>query len=86
MRLQKTVDDTLRKISMKTTRVVSDEHYLQLQESKPKMTVLEDELRMFIKDEDEFNAISTISLQKLKQGKTRLLINIPNNYSLPKLT
>ena len=54
MRLQKRVDEILRKTSMEITRVVSAEHYLQLQESKPSMTVLEDKLRKFTKDEGEF--------------------------------
>ena len=39
---------------MEITRVVSDEHNLQLQESKPKMTLLKDKLRKFTKDEVEF--------------------------------
>ena len=63
---------------MEITRLVSDEHYQQLQESKPKMTVLEDKLRKVTKDEGEFNII-TISLPKLKQRKTRLSINKPKH-------
>ena len=57
-RLQKTVDDILRKTSMEITLVVSDDHYIQLQESKPKMTVLEDKLRKLTKDQGEFDAIT----------------------------
>ena len=81
-RLQKTVDDILRKTSMEITWVVSDDHHIQLQESKPKMTVLEDKLRKFCKDEGEFDAIThNVYTKKLKQKKTttRLLINKPNN-------
>ena len=57
-RLQNAVDDILRKTSMEITRVVSDEHYRQLQESKPKMTELENKLRQFTKDEGELNTIT----------------------------
>ena len=43
---------------MEITRLVSDEHYQQLQESKPMMAVLEDKLRKYTKDEGEFNIIT----------------------------
>lgn len=41
-RLQKVMGKILRKTSIETTGIASDEHYLQLQESKPKMTELKE--------------------------------------------
>ena len=72
-RLQKAVDDILRKTSMEITRLVSDEHYQQLQESKPKMTVLEDKLRKFTKDEGEFNRITHNIFTKTEAKKNKIV-------------
>ena len=72
-RLQKTVDDILRKTSIEITWVVSDDHYIQLQESKPKMTVLEDKLRKFTKDEGEFDAITHKCLYKNLKQKNKIV-------------
>ena len=80
LRLQKTVDEILRKTSMEITRVVSDEHNLQLQESKPKMTLLEDKLSKFTKDQGEFNAITHNIFTKIEtKKKIRILIDKPKN-------
>ena len=73
MRLQKKIDEILRKNSMEITRVVSDEHYLQLQESKPKMTVLADKLRKFTKDEGEFNIITHNIFTKTDTKKNKIV-------------
>ena len=72
-RLQKAVDDILRKTLMEITRLVSDEHYQQLQESKPKMTVLEDKLRKFTKDEGEFNIITHNIFTKTEAKKNKII-------------
>ena len=64
-RLQKTMDAIVRKTSMDVTLVVlSGEHYLQLQVSKPKMNVLEDNLRNLTEDKDEFTTITHNSFTK----------------------
>ena len=52
---------------------MSDGHYLQLQESKPKMTVLEDKLRKFIKDEGEFDAITHNIFTKTEKKKNKIV-------------
>ena len=72
-RLQNRVDEILQKTSMEITRVVSDEHYLQLQESKQKMTVLEDKLRKFTKDEGEFNTITHNIFTKTETKKNKIV-------------
>ena len=73
MRLHKRVDEILRKTSIEITRVVSDEHYLQLQISKPKMTLLEDKLRKFTKDEGEFNTITHNIFTKSETKKNEII-------------
>ena len=70
-RLENRVDGILRKASMEITRIVSDEHYLQLQESKPNTTVLKDKLRKFTKDEGEFDSITHNIFTKTETKKTR---------------
>ena len=72
MRPPKRVEEIFRKTSMEITRSVSDEHYLQLQESTPKMTVLEDKLRKFTKDEDEFNTITYNFFTKTETKKNEI--------------
>lgn len=72
-RLQNAVDEILRKTSMEITRIVSDEHYQQLQESKPKMTELEDKLRQFTKDEGEFNNITHTVFTKTEAKKNKIV-------------
>ena len=74
MLLQNRVDEILRKTSMEITRVVSDEHYLQLQESKPKMTVLKDKLRKFTKDKGEFNTITHNIFTKTETKKNKIVV------------
>ena len=73
MRLQKELDEILRKTSMEITRIVSDEHYLQLQESKPTMTVLEDKLRKFTKDGGESNTITHNIFTKTETKKNKIV-------------
>ena len=83
-RLQNAVDDILRKTSMEITRVVSDEHYRQLQKSKPKMTELENKLRQFTKDEGEFNTITHKIFTKTESKKNKIVDK--QNKKLNKLT
>ena len=73
MHLQKRVDEILRKTLMEITRVVSDEHYLQLQESKPKMTLLKDKLGKFTKDKGEFNNITHNIFSKTEAKKNKIV-------------
>lgn len=72
-RLQKIVDGILKKTSLEITRVVSEEHYLQLQESKPKMAELEDKLRKTVKDEGEFNTITHSIFNKTETKKNKII-------------
>jgi hypothetical protein len=48
----------LQKTSMKITRIIIHERYLQLQESKPNMTELEDNLKKIVRTEGKFDIIS----------------------------
>ena len=69
---------------MEITRVVSDKHYRQLQESKPKMTELENKLRQFSKDEGEFNTITHNIFTKTESKKNKIVDK--QNKKLNKLT
>lgn len=72
-RLQNVVDRILRKTSMEITRIVSDEHYLQLQESKPKMTELENKVRKMTSNEGEFNIITHNIFTKTEAKKNKIV-------------
>ena len=58
---------------MEITRLVLDEHYQQLQESKPMMAVLEDKLRKYTKDEGEFNIITHNIFTKTEAKKNKII-------------
>lgn len=83
-RLQKIVDGILRKTSMEITRIVSEEHYLQLQESKSKMTELENKLRKVTSNEGEFNTITHNIFTKTESKKNKIVDK--QNKKLSKLT
>ena len=72
-RLQNVVDRILRKTSMEITRIESDEHYLQLQESKPKMTELENKVRKMTSNEGEFNIITHNIFTKTEAKKNKIV-------------
>lgn len=83
-RLQKIVDRILLKTSMEITRLVSEEHYQQLQESKPKMIELENELRSKLNNNGEMNRISQEIFNKTELKKNTIVAN--QNKKIKQLT
>ncbi|KAH3696836.1 hypothetical protein DPMN_084316 [Dreissena polymorpha] len=68
-RLQELVDRILYKTSMEIARLVRDEHYVQLQESKGSMKHLELLLKEKMKDEGEINIINASIFEKTDNKK-----------------
>lgn len=71
--LQSAVDRILAKTSLEITKLVAEEHYRKLQESKPKMNELEDKLRSILKDEGQMNNISHEVFLKTETKKNSIV-------------
>ena len=82
-RLQEGVDKILEKTSMEITRLVAEENYHQLQESKSKMKELEEKLKHTVHDEGKLNIISQDIFGKT-ENKKNLMIE-KQNKKLEKL-
>ena len=71
--LQETVDKALQKFSLELVRLVCDDHFRQLNESKGKMLELEGDLKKHLYDEHKFNNICSEIFSKTETNKNKIV-------------